>query len=122
MPQANGNSRSEEFSVDHVVDGELEVNLDDLGISAEDIKAFRRIEARLTEAQTEGTSSSKGGTFGPSDANKGEGHGAAAVGSRSPRAVQTAEGGRASLSAGVATNTRKEEHAGADAGWVRRGA
>ena len=45
----NNAGNSEDASVDHVADGELKVELHDLGISSEDIQAMRRIEARLAE-------------------------------------------------------------------------
>src|SRR6185437_12169730 len=47
--QANGAS-SDDVSVDALADGQLEVNLLDLDISAEDIAAMRRIDARIEEA------------------------------------------------------------------------
>jgi len=46
--QANGAS-SDGVSVDALADGQLEVNLLDLGVSAEDIAAMRRIDARIEE-------------------------------------------------------------------------
>ena len=49
--QANGAS-SDGVSVDALADGQLEVNLLDLGVSAEDIAAMRRIEeARRAQQQ-----------------------------------------------------------------------
>jgi hypothetical protein len=48
--QVNGAS-SDGVSVDALADGELEVNLTDLGVSAEDIAAMRRIDARIEEAR-----------------------------------------------------------------------
>ena len=48
--QANGAS-SDGVSVDALADGQLEVNLLDLGVSAEDIAAMRRIDARIEEAR-----------------------------------------------------------------------
>ena len=48
--QANGAS-SDGVSVDALVDGQLEVNLLDLSVSAEDIAAMRRIDTRIEEAQ-----------------------------------------------------------------------
>jgi len=48
--QANGTS-SDGVSVDALADGQLEVNLLDLGVSAEDIAAMRRIDARIEEAR-----------------------------------------------------------------------
>ena len=36
-------------SVDALTDGQLEVNLLDIGVSAEDIAAMRRINARIEE-------------------------------------------------------------------------
>jgi hypothetical protein len=50
VSQAQGNSNKEDGSLEGVVDGELEVNLNDLGVSVEDIAAFQRIEARLAKA------------------------------------------------------------------------
>ena len=46
--QANG-TNSNDVSVDTIVDGQHEVNLLDLGISAEDIAAMRHIDAHLKE-------------------------------------------------------------------------
>ena len=48
--QANGAS-SDGISVDALADGQLEVNLLDIGVSAEDITAMRRIDARIEEAR-----------------------------------------------------------------------
>ena len=48
--QANGTT-SDGVSVDALADGQLEVNLLDLGVSAEDIAAMRRIDARIEEAR-----------------------------------------------------------------------
>src|SRR6185503_3756405 len=48
--QANGTS-SDGVSVDALVDGQLEVNLLDLGVSAEDIAVMHRIDARIKEAR-----------------------------------------------------------------------
>ena len=45
----NNANNNEDASVDHVTEGELEVELHDLGIPNEDIQDMRRIEARLTE-------------------------------------------------------------------------
>ena len=42
---------SDGVSVDALVDGQLEVNLLDLGVSAEDIAAMRRIDASIEEAR-----------------------------------------------------------------------
>ena len=47
--QANGTS-SDGVYVDALADGQLEVNLLDLGISAEDIAVMHRIDARIEEA------------------------------------------------------------------------
>ena len=48
--QANGTS-SDGVSVDALADGQLEVNLLDIGVSAEDIAAMHRIDARIEEAR-----------------------------------------------------------------------
>ena len=48
--QANGTS-SDGVSVDALADGQLEVNLLDIGVSAEDIAATRRIDTRIEEAR-----------------------------------------------------------------------
>ena len=48
--KANGTS-SDGVSIDALADGQLEVNLLDLGISAEDIAAMRHINARIEEAR-----------------------------------------------------------------------
>ena len=48
--QANETS-SDGVSVDALADGQLEVNLLDLGVSAKDIAAMRRIDARIEEAR-----------------------------------------------------------------------
>ena len=47
--QANGTS-IDGVSVDALADGQLEVNLLDIGVSAEDIAAMRRIDASIEEA------------------------------------------------------------------------
>ena len=47
---ANGASSDGVF-VDALADGQLEVNLLDLGVSAEDITAMRRIDARIEEVR-----------------------------------------------------------------------
>ena len=47
---ANGTS-SDGVSVDALADGQLEVNLLDIGVTAEDIAAMRRIDARIEEAR-----------------------------------------------------------------------
>ena len=48
--QANG-ANSDGVSVEALADGQLEVNLLDLGVSAEDIAAMRRIDTRIEEAR-----------------------------------------------------------------------
>ena len=48
--QANGTS-SDDVSVDTIADGQLEVNLLDIGVIAEDIAAMRCIDARIEEAR-----------------------------------------------------------------------
>ena len=50
VTQANG-TNSDGVSVDTIADGQLEVNLLDLGVSAEDIAAMCRIDARIEEAR-----------------------------------------------------------------------
>ena len=45
----NNADNNEDTSVDHVTEGELEVELHDLGIPSDDIQDMRRIEACLTE-------------------------------------------------------------------------
>ena len=45
----NNAGNSEDTSVDHLADGEFEVELHDMGIPFEDIKAMRRIEAHLAK-------------------------------------------------------------------------
>ena len=47
--QANGAS-SDGVSVEALADGQLEVNLQDIGVTVEDIAAMRRIDARIKEA------------------------------------------------------------------------
>jgi len=50
VPANNDNEdQGEELEVEDLTDGEFEVDLHDLGISAEDILAMKRIDARLTE-------------------------------------------------------------------------
>ena len=44
MPQGNDNSNSDNISVENVAEGDYEVHLHDLAISAEDIEAMKRIE------------------------------------------------------------------------------
>ena len=48
MPSTN-TGNSEDALVDHVAEGEFEVDLHDFGIPSEDIQAIRSIEARLTK-------------------------------------------------------------------------
>jgi len=48
-PQANW-TNNDDVSVDTITDGQLEVNLLDIGVSAKDIAAMRRIDARIEEA------------------------------------------------------------------------
>ena len=48
--QAN-ETRSDRVSVDTVADGQFEVNLLDISVSAEDIAAMRHIDARIEEAR-----------------------------------------------------------------------
>ena len=48
--QANA-TNSNDISVDTITDGQHEVNLLDLGASAEDIAAMRRIDARIKGAR-----------------------------------------------------------------------
>ena len=47
---ANG-INSDDVSVDTIADGQHEVNLLNLGVSAEDIATMRRIDARIEEAR-----------------------------------------------------------------------
>ena len=63
--QGNGNSNSDNISVDHVAEGDFEVNLHDLGISTEDIEAMRRIEAHIAEAQKTRQAALEVGPSGP---------------------------------------------------------
>ena len=50
VPTNNENEdQGEDLEVEDLVDGEFEVDLHDLGISAEDILAMKRIDAHLTE-------------------------------------------------------------------------
>jgi len=51
VTQTNSNSNSDNISVENVAEEDYEVHLHDLAISAEDIKAMRRIEARIAKAQ-----------------------------------------------------------------------
>ena len=48
--QADG-ANSDGVSIDTVAEGQLEVNLLDISVSAEDIAAMRRIDARIKEAR-----------------------------------------------------------------------
>ena len=45
VTQGNGNTTSTDVSIDHIAEGEFEVNLHDLGIPPEDMEAYRRIKA-----------------------------------------------------------------------------
>ena len=45
----NNEDQGEDLEVEDLADGEFEVDLHDLGISAEDILAMKRIDTRLTE-------------------------------------------------------------------------
>ena len=65
LPQGNGNSNSDNISVDHIVEGDFEVNLHDLGISTEDIEAMRRIEAHVAKAQKTRQAALEVGPSGP---------------------------------------------------------
>ena len=49
VAQANGTNNND-VSVDTIADGQHEVNLLNLGVSAEDIATMRRIDARIEEA------------------------------------------------------------------------
>ena len=50
VPANNDNEdQDEDLEVEDLADGEFEVDLHDLGISAEDILAMKRIDVRLTE-------------------------------------------------------------------------
>ena len=51
VPTNNDNNKNqgEDLEVEDLADGEFEVDLHDLGISAEDILAMKRIDACLTE-------------------------------------------------------------------------
>ena len=49
VPKNNNEDQAEDHEVEDLADGEFEVDLHDLGISAEDILAMKRIDARLTE-------------------------------------------------------------------------
>ena len=49
MNNENNKEQDEDLEVDDLADGEFEVDLHDLGISAEDILAMKRIDTRLTE-------------------------------------------------------------------------
>ena len=66
----NHHDHDEDLEVEDLADGGLEVDLHDLGISAEDIQAMKRIDARLAERQLHkaGTSNAAAATA------KGKGH------------------------------------------------
>jgi len=49
--QANGNSNSDNVSIENVAEVDFEVHLHDLGISTEDIATMRRIDAHLEEVR-----------------------------------------------------------------------
>ena len=90
--QANGTS-SDGISVDTIADGQLEVNLLDLGVSAEDIAAMRRIDARIEEARR---AQQQALEVEPSERQmitRAKGEGDHAHQSRASRAVQQVEGG-----------------------------
>jgi len=45
----NNEDQADDLEIEDLADGGLEVDLHDLGISAEDIQAMKRIDARLAE-------------------------------------------------------------------------
>jgi len=45
----NNEDQGKDFEVEDLTDGDFEVDLHDLGISAEDIQVMKRIDARLSE-------------------------------------------------------------------------
>ena len=49
VPTNNNEDQGEDHEIEDLTDGEFEVDLHNLGISAEDILAMKRIDARLTE-------------------------------------------------------------------------
>ena len=94
--QANGAS-SDGVSVDALADGQLEVNLLDLGVSAEDIAAMRHIDTHIEEARRAQQQALEAEPSGATDDDKSEGEADHAHRSRTSRAVQQVEGGGASL-------------------------
>ena len=49
MNNENNKEQDEDLEVEDLADGEFEVDLHDLGISAEDIQVMKRIDARLSK-------------------------------------------------------------------------
>ena len=49
MNNENNKEQDEDLEVEDLAKGDFEVELHDLGISAEDIQVMKRIDARLTE-------------------------------------------------------------------------
>ena len=71
----NNEDHSKELEVEDLTDGGLEVDLHDLGISVEDIRAIKRIDACLAERQHQAQQAQAGTSNVPAPAGaKGKGH------------------------------------------------
>jgi len=71
---ADNNDHDEDLEVEDLADGGLEVDLHDLGISAEDIQAMKRIDARLAERQLQAQQAQAGTSNAAAATAKGKGH------------------------------------------------
>ena len=76
VPTNNDNEdRGQDLEVEDLADGEFEVDLHDLGISAEDILAMKRIDVRLTERLRHAQQAQAGTSNAPvATRSKGKGH------------------------------------------------
>ena len=71
----NNEGHGEDLEVEDLTDGDLEVELHDLGISAEDIQVMKRIGARLSERLRQAQQAQAGTSNAPVAARaKGKGH------------------------------------------------
>jgi len=70
----NHHNHGEDLKVEDLADGGLEVDLHDLGISAEDIQAMKRIGARLAERQLQAQQAQAGTSNAAAATAKGKGH------------------------------------------------
>jgi hypothetical protein len=70
----NNEDQADDLEIEDLANGGLEVDLHDLGISAEDIQAMKRTDARLAERQHQAQQAQAGPSNGPPPAGaKGKG-------------------------------------------------